>query len=166
MRRTWTRAAIRDELLPYGWSVRATGDRPGAHLSAFPENESASVFVAAIFAVLDLPPRVLGLAESMADGFASSPDGQAFSARCVAAVSIYMAAYNMRRSTGLTDIAWAAGTRMDDLVRVYKCMYPLREELVNMEDLERRGRGNSIRTLQAFERTIWPSLEEAERYLS
>ena len=77
-----------------------------------------------------------------------------------------MAAYNMRRSTGLTDIAWAAGTRMDDLVRVYKCMYPLREELVNMEDLERRGRGNSIRTLQAFERTIWPSLEEAERYLS
>lgn len=41
--------------------------------------------------------------------------------------------------TGLTDIAWAAGTRMDDLVFVSTevCTRFEREQLVDMEDLER-----------------------------
>ena len=45
-----------------------------------------------IFLILDLPPRVLGLAESINGRWLRglSPDGQAVSTRCVAAVSIYM----------------------------------------------------------------------------
>lgn len=48
----------------------------------------------------------------------------------------YIAKYTMRRHTMLIDIAWAAGTWIDILVRVHRCIYLIQEQLHGVGDLE------------------------------
>ena len=121
--------------------------------------------VMVIWDTLNMPTAILALAESMAERFASFPDSRAFSARCIAAASIYMAASATLRYRGLDSIAWTAGTRVYELVRVLRVMHPIRDDLFDLVDIERRHGGHAMTILRFVQGPHWPPLARAEGYL-
>lgn len=145
--KTGTSLVTREGLAPPCFPIGAMGAGGWAPIRGFEEGESVAVFVAAVGLAVSLDPQILDLAEAMAEEYAGSEDDQGFSTRRIAAVSIDLASHVLRRHMrgrcpAPTGISWAAGTIMEDSVRVHRHMYPVRDWLISDQNLERRGRGN------------------------
>lgn len=139
--------------------------RPGEGLDGNQRNPDAAALARAFCSELDFTQRaaaVTGLAESMAGLLAGSRDGQGHSRRRIAAVCIYTAAYMICRPRSLMEISWVAGVSGEDIGRLYGQIYPVRERLIDVGDLERRGSDCTVRTIRALGPTIWPSLQQVE----
>lgn len=145
-----------------GSSTFTSSGRPIDGLNANQRNISATELTRFFCTELNLPECATGLAESMAGLLANSTEGQGHSLRCIASVCIFMAAYVIRRPKNVSEISWVAGTGDEDIRNLYRRIYSVREGLIDLEDLERRGSGSTITALRAFGHIFWPSLEGVE----
>ena len=68
----------------------------------------------------------------------------------------------MRQPKRISEISWVVGTSDEDIRRLYRRVHSVQEQLIDLEDLERRSSGFTIRALEALHQIIWPSLERVE----
>ena len=162
-----TQSTIIDRPRDVSYTLTSSG-RPREGLNGTQRDLDAAALTLAFCSELDFTDRaaaVAGLAESMAGLLAGSRDGWGHSWRRIAAVCIYMAAYIIRRQKNLMEVSWVAGVSGEDVGRLYGQIYSVREQLIDLGDLERRGSDCTIRTIRALDTTIWPSLHRVESEL-